>query len=87
MTDQTKTVITLQDLENLWAKWMYDQTGIPQKAEYPQELTPAWIPYCKSHWGAYDSMLDKREKQLNMMGMSDTHQIDWYVNRKPVNPL
>jgi hypothetical protein len=88
MTEQTTlTVITLKDLEDLWAKWLYEQTGTPQKAEYPQELTPAWIPYCKSHWGAYESMLEKREKQLKMMGMDKTHQIDWYANRKPVRPL
>ena len=90
MTDQLpneKITISLLELQELWCKFMYEQTGEPHPFDYPRELTPAWPQYCRKFWGAYDKELAMRLKQLEMMGMSDTHQIDWYVGRKPILPI
>ena len=82
-----KKVITLQQLEDLWAEHLYRTTGLLQPKGFPIEKAPAFFTACKRSWSFFGEQKRKRDQQLAILDMIDTHEIDYYVKQKPITPL
>jgi len=82
----SKKIITLFALEKLWAEHLKKETGKIYAVDYPIELTPAYVSYCRRTWGAWDQWKNKRIEQLAKMGMLETHAIDYYESQDPIRP-
>ena len=82
-----KKVITLHDLEKLWAEHLKKETGKLYAPEHPIELSPAYKSYCRRSWGAWETCRDKRIEQLAKMGMLDDYIIDYYESTDPIRPV
>jgi hypothetical protein len=83
----TKQIITLHELEQMIAKAKSEFEGKPYKPDYPKELTPAWIPYCNKTWGAFAFQFKHRETQMGVLGILETHEIDFYKNHSLNNHM
>jgi hypothetical protein len=82
-----KTLITLKELEVLYAKFQEEQTGKIVRPQHPIELSPGWNSYCKQHWTAFEQGRQRREYQLVELDMIETHEIDYYKNTPPIVPF
>ena len=84
---KAKRIITLVELESLYAKYQEEKTGKIVRPETPMELSPAWNSYCKNNWIAFQKGKERRQYQLVELDMIETHEIDYYVNTKPITPF
>jgi hypothetical protein len=82
-----KKVITLFDLEKLWAEYLQTQDGKVHTIEHPMELSPAYISYCRRSWSAWTTQKEKRIYQLATLDMLETVLIDYYIETKPIRPI
>ena len=79
-----KKIITLHDLEKLWAEYQGKKTGKIIVPDFPQELTPAWRSYCHKRFGAWQELHRKRKIQLGALGILETHDIDFYLDNEEI---
>ena len=82
-----KTIITLHQLEELFAKHLEKETGRVVRPEFPRELAPAYFKWCKRNWGAWEQQRDIRRQQLAILEISETHEIDFYIKSAPIRPF
>jgi hypothetical protein len=82
----SKALITLYELEARWAEFLTKETGRLHKPEFPRELAPAYLSWCKRNWGSWESQERLRRQQMAALELIDTHQIDFYVNAQPIRP-
>jgi hypothetical protein len=78
-----KKIITLHQLEKLWHAHI-GGTGLPN---HPMELSPAYRSFCKRNWTAWHDQRRRRYEQLDDLDMLDTHDIDYYIETKPILPI
>jgi hypothetical protein len=84
---KVKKVITLEELETLYAKKVSDESGKIVTTTQPMELTPGWFSYCKRHWGVWHKQEEARRQQLAYLDLIETHEIDYYKNTKAIVPF
>ena len=82
----TKTIITLQELDILWAKHRQEQTGKIQIPEVSMELSPGYYSWCKRSPNAWFAQKEKRIQQLIKLDLIMTHEIDYYLKTEPITP-
>jgi hypothetical protein len=82
-----KTVITLVQLEEMYAAYLEKVTGKIVRPEHPIELCHAYYHYCKKSWTAWEQTKLKRMSQLAELEIAYTHEIDYYIDRKPIVPI
>ena len=82
-----KKVITLFELENLYAQLMLKEGNSKYVEEYPMELSPAYSSYCRRSWTAWTKQKEKRISQLAQLDLLDKVLIDYYIKTKPITPI
>jgi len=82
-----KKVITLFDLETLWAEHLHKEDGKVHTPEYPMELNPAYHSFCRRSWSAWTLQKEKRLYQLATLDMLETVLIDYYIETQPIRPV
>lgn len=78
-----KKIITLFQLEKLW----HAHTGASGQPHHPMELSPAYRSFCKRSWTAWHDQRRRRYEQLIELDIFETHDIDFYINEKPILPI
>jgi hypothetical protein len=67
-------VMTLQELEKLWADY------IGRLPETPIEYTPSYATFCARNPSFWHSIKDRRMAQMQKLHLIETNVIDYYEN-------
>jgi hypothetical protein len=78
VVEQTKQVIKLQELEDLYREHRKDQGP----RVLPMELNPQFLSICQRNPMLWTNTFNQRKQQLLELGLLETHEIDFYQNNK-----
>jgi len=73
-------MITLEELGKRWSKHTGEMYSIPP------ELQHSWTNYCRVKPHAWYDMERTRKQQLVVLGLYETHRVDFYETAKPPPP-
>jgi hypothetical protein len=76
-----KEMITLVEFQKLVDKHYGYQSTVPL------ELSPSYEIKCRMKWGNWHRQKQLRQDQLVDLDMFLTHEIDFYMNAKEINPI
>jgi len=73
-------LITVEELGKRWS----EHTG--EMYSIPPELQHSWTNYCKVKPYAWYDLERTRKQQLVVLGLYETHRVDFYLNNKAPMP-